>query len=398
MTTTTIKQGYKQTDIGIIPEDWDVVGFDVFKPLSTANYSRSELNNTGEIDYLHYGDIHTKIHNFLDFDKVTLPKIDAHLKNNYTLLQDGDLIMADASEDYEGIGKSVEIKNIGSKKAISGLHTFLLRDLNGIFADGYKAYIVHNKVVKSQLDKLATGLKVYGVSKSNLKLVLIPLPPIPEQQAIAAVLTDIDNLITSLQDLIAKKKLIKQGAMQKLLKPQADWEVRKLGEIADIYTGKRNNQDKSESGKYPFFVRSQNIEKINSYSFDGEAILIPGEGNIGRIFHYINGKFDFHQRVYMISKFKDRYFGKYIYRYISEYFGKHAMENSVKATVDSLRLPTFQVFEIPFPPTYGEQTQIATILKDMDEEIQVLESKLSKYRLIKQGAMQELLTGRIRLV
>ena len=91
--------------------------------------------------------------------------------------------------------------------------------------------------------------------------------------------------------------------MQKLLTPKKDWEVKNLGEIAEIYTGKKNNQDKVENGRYPFFVRSQIVESINTYSFDGEAILVPGEGNIGKIFHYINGNFDFHQRVYKISDF-----------------------------------------------------------------------------------------------
>ena len=88
----------------------------------------------------------------------------------------------------------------------------------------------------------------------------------------------------------------------------------------------------------------------------------------------------------------------YIYRYISEYFGMHAMENSVKATVDSLRLSTFEVFQIPFPPTFEEQILIAKILGDIDKEIENLEQKLSKYQLAKQGMMQQLLTGKIRLV
>src|SRR5690606_6957221 len=98
-----------------------------------------------------------------------------------------------------------------------------------------------------------------------------------------------------------------------------------------------------------------------------------------------------------ISDFKEGYNGKYIFRYMSEYFGKHALENSVKATVDSLRLPTFEVFKIPFPPTFGEQIEIAQILSDIDGEIKKLEQKLSKYKELKQGMMQQLLTGKIRL-
>jgi len=240
-----------------------------------------------------------------------------------------------------------------------------------------------------------------------LKAIDVVLPPThTEQTLIATALSDADALISSLEKLIAKKRNIKQGAMPKLLEPNEGdslslskgWVLKRLGEIAEIYTGKKNNQDKVENGTYPFFVRSQTVESINSYSFDGEAILIPGEGNIGKIFHYINGKFDYHQRVYKISDFKDGYFGKYIYRYISEYFGRHAMENSVKATVDSLRLPTFQVFEIPFPPTMNEQVEISNILSDMDTEITALETKLEKYKNVKLGMMQNLLTGKIRLV
>lgn len=237
-----------------------------------------------------------------------------------------------------------------------------------------------------------------GLNLTIIKNLDIALPTLAEQTAIATALSDADGLITGLEKLIAKKRNIKQGVMQQLLQPKEGWEVKKLGEISQIYTGKKNNQDKVENGKYPFFVRSKTIESINSYSFDGEAILIPGEGNIGSIFHYINGKFDYHQRVYKISDFNDKYSGKYIYRYITEHFGKHAMQNSVKATVDSLRLPTFQVFEIPFPPSKEEQTRIATILSDMDAELSALEQKLEKYKKVKLGMMQELLTGKTRLV
>ncbi|RZL45485.1 MAG: restriction endonuclease subunit S, partial [Pedobacter sp.] len=224
----------------------------------------------------------------------------------------------------------------------------------------------------------------------------IPLPPLPEQGAIAEALSDADAWIESLEQLIAKKRLIKQGAMQELLTPKEDWEVKKLGEMSIIYTGKKNNQDKIENGSYPFFVRSQTVERINSYSFDGEAILIPGEGNLGSIVHYINGKFDFHQRVYKISDFIGSN-GKYLYWYFRMYFGNHAMQNTVKATVDSIRLPTLQEFKIQYP-SLTEQTHIATILSDMDAELEALEGQLGKARKVKQGMMQELLTGRVRLV
>ena len=148
----------------------------------------------------------------------------------------------------------------------------------------------------------------------------------------------------------------------------------------------------------PFFVRSAIVERINSYCYDGEAILVPGEGGIESIFHYISGRFDCHQRVYMINRFLDGVFGKLIYYIMALQFGSHAMQNTVKATVDSLRLPTFKNFSLSIPKGIAEQHAIASVLSDMDAEIAVLEQRRDKTRAIKQGMMQQLLTGRMRLV
>src|SRR3989338_4607739 len=209
---------FKKTEIGVIPEDWEVIPWgEAFDFLSTSTYSRDQLSKNEEINYIHYGDIHTKLNHFLDFEKISLPSINKKQAKNYALIRDGDLIMADASEDYEGVGKSVEVKNIQNKKAISGLHTFLMRSKKGIFAEGFKGYLHSNILIKTQFDRLATGLKVYGVSKNNLKRVLIPYPKPEEQFLIASVLSDTDALIEQLDNLIVKKKNIKQGAMQELL-------------------------------------------------------------------------------------------------------------------------------------------------------------------------------------
>jgi len=144
-------------------------------------------------------------------------------------------------------------------------------------------------------------------------------------------------------------------------------------------------------------VRSQTVERINSYSFDGEAILIPGEGGIGSIFHYINGKFDYHQRVYKISNFEANVCAKFVFYYLQQNFNKQAMKNSVKATVDSLRLPAFQDFEMVIPSKKEEQVAIMQVLSDMASEIELLTQKKDKCTLLKVGLMQQLLTGRIRL-
>jgi type I restriction enzyme S subunit len=233
----------------------------------------------------------------------------------------------------------------------------------------------------------------------------LPVPPPEEQRAIAIALSDMDALLAGLDRLLAKKRDIKQAAMQQLLTGQTrlpgfqgEWEVTQLGDVAHIKTGSRNNEDKVPDGEYPFFVRSEHVERINTYSHDCEAILVPGEGRIGSIFHYIQGRFDVHQRVYAITQFRPEVSGRFVHLCMSFKFGAWAMQNTVKATVDSLRLPTFQTFEFSLPPTLEEQTAIATVLSDMDAELAALEARRDKTRALKQGMMQELLTGRTRLV
>ena len=158
---TEIPKGYQKTEIGVIPNDWILLTYDeIFEFLVTATYSRAQLTFGDEINYVHYGDIHTKCEYFLNLDKVELPSIKKELLKNYPLLKEGDLIVVDASEDYEGISKSVEVRNVRSKKIISGLHTFLLRAKQNIVVDGFKGYIHSNKLVKKQMNTLATGIKV----------------------------------------------------------------------------------------------------------------------------------------------------------------------------------------------------------------------------------------------
>ncbi|MGI3476534.1 restriction endonuclease subunit S [Providencia stuartii] len=125
--------------------------------------------------------------------------------------------MADASEDYEGIGKSVEVFNVADKQLIAGLHTFLLRDKYKVLADGFRGYLHTIPSVKNTFDRLATGMKVYGISKNNLSTVCIPVPSPEEQTAIATILSDMDEEIQALKQRLSKTRQIKRGMMQELL-------------------------------------------------------------------------------------------------------------------------------------------------------------------------------------
>lgn len=279
------------------------------------------------------------------------------------------------------------------------------RPKNDTLIPEYCQYCFSTKEIRSAIINGCTYTTRALTNGKQLSAIEIMVPEKSEQFRIAEALSDVDSMISSLEKLITKKKAVKQGVMQELLTGKirlngfvGEWKTEQLGNVSRIKTGDKNNEQKVDNGKYPFFVRSQQVERINTYSFDGEAILVPGEGNIGQIFHYINGKFDWHQRVYKISNFPDGVCGKYVYYQMKYCFGEHALRNTVKATVDSLRLPTFESFTFLLPSSFDEQVAISCVLSDLDREIEVLEQKLAKTRQLKQGMMQQLLTGKIRLV
>ena len=176
-----------------------------------------------------------------------------------------------------------------------------------------------------------------------------------------------------------------------------DWNVARIGDLASVKTGAKNTQDKQADGEYPFFVRSQEIERINSYSYDGEAVLTAGDGvGTGKVFHYISGRFDVHQRVYRIADFCDAVDGRYFFYQFSTRFYNRIMSMTAKSSVDSVRLDMISDMRIPMP-TPREQRAIANALSDMDGLLEALEALIAKKQDIKLGAMQQLLTGETRL-
>src|ERR1051325_4178495 len=155
-----------------------------------------------------------------------------------------------------------------------------------------------------------------------------------------------------------------------------EWDLDHIESVAQITTGNKNTQDNVEDGQYPFFVRSQKVERINSYSFDGEAVLTAGDGvGTGKVFHYINGNFDVHQRVYRISDFSERVNGYFFYLYFSTGFYNRIMQMTAKSSVDSVRREMIVRMLIPLPPTKVEQTAIAEVLTEIDAELATLEQR-----------------------
>ena len=176
-----------------------------------------------------------------------------------------------------------------------------------------------------------------------------------------------------------------------------DWEVKEIKDFADVTTGNKNTQDAVENGKYPFYVRSPIVERINDYSFDSEGIITAGDGvGTGKVFHYAKGKFGLHQRAYLIHNFKDVE-PKYFYFNFSKNFYERVHSMTAKSSVDSVRREMITKMQIPIPPTLAEQQRIANALSDVDALISTTEKLIQKKKDIKQGTMQQLLTGKKRL-
>jgi type I restriction enzyme S subunit len=177
-----------------------------------------------------------------------------------------------------------------------------------------------------------------------------------------------------------------------------EWNLDEVKNIAVIKTGNRNTQDRIEDGDYPFYVRSQVVERINTYTFDGEAVLTAGDGvGVGKVIHYVNEKFDCHQRVYRISNFSEDINGYFFYVYFKSRFLNRVMQMTAKSSVDSVRMEMIADMQIPIPPTKAEQTAIANALSDADAYINSLEKLIEKKRNIKQGLVKQLLSGNKRL-
>jgi type I restriction enzyme S subunit len=397
--------GYKRTEVGVIPEDWHAG--ELGEAISDLLAGVSVNSTTGEVDHGVPAILKTSCvesGTFLPHEaKPIAPKDRRRAKLNPRR----DTILISRMNTIELVGECGFVDRDHPDLFIPDrLWMTQIRSSSSVSARWFAA-VLSSAPYRRQLQSIATGTSgsMKNIAKHSLLGLQVAYPRHDEQRAIAEALSDVDGLLGALEALIAKKRAIKQAAMQQLLTGKTrlpgfsgEWETKRLGEIAHIKTGSRNNEDKVTDGHYPFFVRSEFVERIDTFSYDCEAILVPGEGRIGEIFHYMQGRFDVHQRVYAITRFAPEVCGRFVYFHMAMQFGSWAMQNTVKATVDSLRLPTFKNFAMSVPPTVAEQTAIATVLSDMDAEIAALEARRDKTRGIKRGMMQQLLTGRVRLV
>jgi len=168
------------------------------------------------------------------------------------------------------------------------------------------------------------------------------------------------------------------------------WERREVKELCSISTGKSNTQDKIDDGIYPFYVRSPIIEKSNKYLYDEEAVITVGDGvGTGKVFHYVNGKYDLHQRCYRMYSFSDELNAKYFYHTFSLLFYKRVMAMTAKTSVDSVRLEMISDMEIP-TPSIDEQDKIGTFFSNLDSLITLQQRKCDTLQKFKKSMLQKM--------
>ncbi len=400
---------FKHTEIGDIPADWEMIKFgDALTFLPNNTFSRDALCDKGKIKNIHYGDVLIKYGSTLDVKNTEIPAINPSKFPNYKpkfIAKDGDVIIADTAED-ETVCKSTELWNIEDTQVVSGLHTMWCRPQSNMFSIKFLGYYINSAIFHNQILPLIQGIKVSSVSKTAIKDTFICVPPLAEQKHIAEVLSDVDALISSFDKLIAKKQAIKQGAMQRLLTGKKrlkgfsePWVEKKIDEIAEVGRGRViSNQEiqKASNQKYPVYS-SQTIAKgilgyIDTYDFDGEYITWTTDGvNAGTVF-YRSGKFNCTNvcGVLSVKNYDTRFIALRLSLETSQYV-------STNLANPKLMNGVMKSIVISIPSTLEEQRAIATILTDLDDDIALLQRKKSKYEVLKQGMMQQLLTGRIRL-
>ena len=397
-----IKEGYKQTEIGVIPKDWEVKKLgsvsDITK-LAGFEYSLhfNSYNDGGDIIVVRGTNI---THNKMDLSDVKNIPTSTSNKLQRSKLFKNDLVFA-----YVGTIGPVYLIEEDNKYHL-GPNTSKITVKKELFSKFVYHYFTSGLLKKEIVEHTSIGAQP-SLSMSKIRSFRIIVPPtVAEQTAIATALSDADGLITGLEKLIAKKRNIKQGAMQQLLQPKEGWEVKKLGDYVKITSGESPSKFNFKQNGVPYFKVDQ-LNNSEKYQIDTpyyiETINIIPKGSL--IFPKRGASILLNKvRILKEDSFMDTNLmtltlseeleSEFIY-YMLIYIELWRIADTT--SIPQINNKHINPIEIPFP-SKEEQTRIATILSDMDSELSALEQKLEKYKKVKLGMMQELLTGKTRLV
>ncbi len=283
------------------------------------------------------------------------------------------------------IGGAIAVLKFKEKKSLDFVMHFLMS------ASGQKLLL---NSVKSSSHK--------NLTIADLRDLLIPLPPLNEQIAIANILSDVDRYLCALDALILKKEGIKKALSFELLSQRKrlkgfnqNWQRVRIGDICEITTGSLDANEMVHYGKYRFYTCAKEYYFIDKYAFDTEAILISGNGAYVGYVHYYKGKFNAYQRTYVLDNFSEHIiFVKY---FLTMFLQSHIQTNKNEGNTPYIVMATLKDFEIFLPPL-NEQIAIANILSDLDHEIASLKNKKRQFENIKKALNHDLMSAKIRVL
>lgn len=414
-----MKSGYKMTEVGVIPEDWEV------KNVSESCLIKARIGWQGlkKSEYMSSGDY--LLITGTDFDNgqvnwkscAYVSKARYEQDSNIKIRPQDILISKDGT-----IGKVAYLGMIPKAGTLnSGI--FVIRANDRKIDQVFLSKIFMSFYFEDFLNRLVAGSTINHLYQKDFVKFCFPLPNSEEQAAIAAALSDVDSLISSLTKKIEKKKAIKQGLMQQLLTGKKrlsgfndKWKSMLLGDIAEVKDGTHQTPQYVKSGGKPFYsvenvtaddfknVKHISLEEhkalTSNYRIEKGDVLMTRIGSIGCC-KYVDWDVDASFYVSLaLLKINEKYDSKFI-SYLSNIksFKEEVMLNSlVFAIPQKINLGNISLIKVYIPTSKAEQTAIANILSDCDSEIAALEEKRDKYKEIKQGMMQQLLTGKIRLI
>ena len=355
---------------------------------------------TGEgVPCIRYGELYTR---YQDYILKVASRIPTDVAETALPIKTGDLLFAGSGETAEEIGRCAAY--LGEEQAYAGGDVIVLTPSgqNSIFL----GHLMNSPMVAAQKARLGQGDAVVHIYINNLAQVQIELPSITEQRAIAEVLSDVDGLINTLEALIAKKRAIKQATMQQLLTGRrrlpsfsGAWQKMRIGDLFDAKAGGdlvRSRYNHVQDNRYSYPIYANGLEQQGLYGFSDYAeepagsITVTARGTLGQAF-YRDTPFVAIGRL-LVLKPKISLDARFFCEYIN--YGIHFAVESTG--VSQLTAPQISRYLLLVPPE-SEQHAIASVLSDMDAEITALEQRRDKTRAIKQGMMQQLLTGRVRL-
>lgn len=414
-----MKSGYKMTDVGVIPEDWEV------KNVSESCLIKARIGWQGlkKSEYMSSGDY--LLITGTDFDNgqvnwkscAYVSKARYEQDSNIKIRPQDILISKDGT-----IGKVAYLGMIPKAGTLnSGI--FVIRANDRKIDQVFLSKIFMSFYFEEFLNRLVAGSTINHLYQKDFVKFCFPLPNSEEQVAIAAALSDVDSLISALTKKIEKKKAIKQGLMQQLLTGKKrlpgfndKWKSMLLGDIAEVKDGTHQTPKYVKSGGKPFYsvenvtaddfknVKHISLEEhkalTSNYRMEKGDVLMTRIGSIGCC-KYVDWDVDASFYVSLaLLKINEKYDSKFI-SYLSNIksFKEEVMLNSlVFAIPQKINLGNISLIKVYIPTSKAEQTAISNILSDCDSEIAALEEKRDKYKEIKQGMMQQLLTGKIRLI